>query len=546
VAASNYAPTQTPGELAAGVSPVNTTYPVGYVDRYVNNTTPGTGSNDMALAFNKAFLVSQQVGCGIRFGATKPYLFLSPVNYTTAGQPNLNGVLTIYDGAPSTAQQNMPIIANHTGHVFDCSGTPGCIFFNVGIASGFNSLVSGGNLPNNTGLSPKTGFFFARNNANTSGHQGPTAGILALYNCNVVGSFSVSNFYNYAAEQDLIIGGYWSNTFSTGPTATMLWTSSNIKSQTSTYQTLAQGVAQSCTDHKVFGGEFLNYGGQSTGSDVFYIEGVASHRTYAPYVYCNGGRSLLYCDMSANAPSFYVTMDGWDGETSVPQYGILFSGTSGNTPGNWKIDNCRLPNSTLAITVQGSVSGVTLDNFRIRALIDPANNGISIPGTIQNSVFDTGGLNLNIGSSHNNSLTGDSSKWTIGARSGDTWNDTTSQNRNWVPTFTSGFTFGSGGTTTAVGKFNFIGGSAKINLLLSNSSSIAWTTGAVMNGNLGTTAIGTPSIPTCTSTEPLAVYNYTTGAFVGMAYMSGNTIVFAFTQGASSNTFLLAGTYDCS
>lgn len=49
---------RTGAEITAGVTPVNSQYPEGYVDRYGNNTTPGT--TDMTTAIKNAYLVAKQ------------------------------------------------------------------------------------------------------------------------------------------------------------------------------------------------------------------------------------------------------------------------------------------------------------------------------------------------------------------------------------------------------------------------------------------------------------------------------------------------------
>jgi hypothetical protein len=49
---------KTPAEIAAGVTPVNYAYPPLWVDRYGNNTTPGT--TDMTAAINAALAVAGQ------------------------------------------------------------------------------------------------------------------------------------------------------------------------------------------------------------------------------------------------------------------------------------------------------------------------------------------------------------------------------------------------------------------------------------------------------------------------------------------------------
>lgn len=53
---------QTPAEITAGVTPVNYTLDAGWVNRYGNNTTPGT--TNMSAAIQSAINVVKQQGYG--------------------------------------------------------------------------------------------------------------------------------------------------------------------------------------------------------------------------------------------------------------------------------------------------------------------------------------------------------------------------------------------------------------------------------------------------------------------------------------------------
>lgn len=70
---------RTAAEIAAGVTPVNYGYPVGYVDRYGTNTTPGT--TVMLTAVQDAFkVVIQQGGGAVTFLAGESYYLGNPLN----------------------------------------------------------------------------------------------------------------------------------------------------------------------------------------------------------------------------------------------------------------------------------------------------------------------------------------------------------------------------------------------------------------------------------------------------------------------------------
>jgi len=265
-------------------------------------------------------------------------------------------------------------------------------------------------------------------------------------------------------------------------------------------------------------------GGASPGSDIFYLEQSDWLSIYGSYVYCPNGRSDLYMD-GTYAPTNYVTLNGIDGDVGTyPQFGICFS-TSTATPSYWHIEKCRLPNTLFAMGVAGSSSAVTIDNFRIKSLIDPGNNGINIPGILQNSVLDLGATPLNAGFSNNNQLTGFSDRWTIGSRTADHWSDTGTLNKTisqaTQPTFllTSAGITSSGGALVANARLALRGQCLDFQVILASTS-----------GNLAITANSTVTLfaPGGQSLGPVAVgtgmaIDQVVGTCNGVSVISGGS-----------------------
>lgn len=402
----------TAAEIAASVTPVNYAYPPLTVDRYGTNTSPGV--TPMEVAFNSAVKVGLVAGGTVRYGATSPYLLNNPINVTTAGSPNMFGLVIRNEQGPASTSFVAPsLIANHTGHVFDLTGTPNVVFENVSIGTG--------------AATPKTAFFQARTSPSIS------VGITRFMNCAVQGSFSVACYYNYGAEDDQIVGGYWQNNYTGGASKVLQYTGFNIAGQTSSFQTVMSGQA-SAIDHKIFGGEFFN-NSSNAAADCIGIETSDSVKIFGPWMYCASasanGRSLVYVDMTNGASNFCL-LQGITGEqsTHLQNYGVLFSNHVA-TPSGWTIDSCKLNNGLFAIATLNA--GTILDSFHIRQISEGASTGISVPGTIQTSTLDTGAVPLIIGTSKNSTLIGYSDRWTVTTRTDDFWIDSGTVNKSWTP-----------------------------------------------------------------------------------------------------------------
>jgi hypothetical protein len=312
------------------------------------------------------------------------------------------------------------ILARHNGHVIDLTGTEGAQFRNVCIT-------------NAGGSTPLTGFYQSRNSS--VGPSGPSVGQTRFENCNVIGAFSIACYYNYGAEGDEIVGGFWMNTYTTTGAAVMVWTANNRfqgvqPATSSTFQPIPN-TSQSCIDHKIIGGDFNNLSGNAA-ADVIYIESIVDLKVFGPWLSCSngsaGGRSLIYCDM-VNGPSNLIQLYAIQGENlggaANPTYGIALSNNA-QTPTGWTVDGVYWNVQSAAI------NGNTFDNlyfYNVQGTDNATNSSKINLTTLQNSIAIGPGMTITVVNSTGNCLIGDSSRWTIVTRQHDQWIDTGSANQ---------------------------------------------------------------------------------------------------------------------
>lgn len=395
---------RTAAETSASVTVVNPWYPPLTVDRYVTNIS---GVTDTVSGWNAAIKVAKTSGGTVRYGATAPYLVMSPIDCTQAAGSTQFGFTIVQEANFTASTLNPPtypsIIAKHTGHVFDCAGATGINFENVTVGT-------------DTTTFPKTCWFLARNTAGSSQ-------IHRFTKCMVHGKFSNSIVYNYGSENEQYVGCQFFNVSTGAGTRVITWTGSNISSLSSTFIAIATGV-QSCIDHQVIGGQFWNASGDAA-ADVFYLEGATdSIKIHGPWVKCGvqggaGGRAIVYVDGTNSISNFIsiynLTTEHAGGGVNQNKYGILFSNNV-RTPTGWMIDGGVWDNQTFAIACAGA--SVALDNFTIRDISESVSHGISVPGTLQNSYF-AGPNVLSIGTSSRNFIVGFKVGMTITTRSND-------------------------------------------------------------------------------------------------------------------------------
>jgi hypothetical protein len=478
---------RTQAEILAGVIPTSTAYAQGNVFRY---GAVGDGVTNDAPAFQQAINVVRNSG-GTVFVPMPSVAFLlaTPLNCTTnTGQPTRGftfrgdtNVIAVTNHAPYYPA----IIAKHTGHVFDCSGSYGINFYDLNIGT-------------DTATTPQTCFFLARSMVGNSQ-------IFRFTNVRVLGSFTKSVVYNYGSEDPVFVGCEFYN-YSTAPgTKVITITSTNIFRLASTFISIASGV-QSCIDHNFFGCVFLNNSTDSA-ADLFYFDYTAYVKVTNCWMCMAGGRSLVYHD-GTNGPSQLCQFIGITVESiSAQRYGYYFDNHQ-CTPSGWRIES-----TIIQCTTKWLIAGplVTLDSFWIGQVIEFQDRGISVPGTLQNSWVFYYGL-ITIGTSVSNTLVGAPNKWTIITRTADNWIDTTT-NKTWSAN-TSALSV-SGGFTTNRGIVTYHGRLVTVNLTLAAGTSIRCAQ--------GTQIAGLPVASTDYSAS-VQVMNLSTGAFVGNGYVTGSSV----------------------
>lgn len=498
---------QTADELLSSVTVVNYAYEPLIVDRYGTNTTPGT--TGMAAAFNAAVKVAKVSGGVVRYGKTAPYRLEAAINCTDSTTDNQPGY-TIRGDAPFSLDAPRGLVADHTGHVFDCTGAAGIHFDNVTVGTGTSS--------------PDVCWLLARNSHNLSQSHRFT-------NCRAIGEFSKTILYNYASESGVYHGLYLWNTATNAGTSVVDISANNIRSLSSSFVTIATG-AQSCIDHQFFGGQFVNTSGDAA-SDVFRLDQASSLKFFGAWGACFGvasnGRALIYVDL-ANGASSLITVHGFTGEQSsgfIQTYGILFSNTL-STPTKWDISACVLPCATAALSAGANV---TLDSMTWRNVYEPNNRGIAAPGTIQNSILDTDSLTVVIGTSTKNKLCGQSNQWTITTRSNDIWEDMGSTNKTWTPN-TSALTV-TGALTISHKRCLFYGNMVTVSMQMAAATSIVCAAGIHITG-LPTTVIEVSGNVT--------VHNVTTNVRIAGGYVDGTGINLPAIN-VTTDSILITATY---
>lgn len=494
---------QTPGELAAGVVPINYGYLARDIDRYATNTTPGTTS--MRAALQAAINVAKQDGGDVTVGNTGVYLIDGAIDGTTPVGSNVQGFRIIGKGRPNANTSGAPyqpaLILRTRG--FDFTGNRGLELQNL-------TLLGDSTSP------PDIGVLIARNSDKASQ-------IVTMRDVRMIGKFGTSCVYNYGSEDDSYHGCYFENDNTASGTSCVILTGNNIKGVTSTFTTIATGPL-STIDHDFYSCQFFNAAGTAT-SDCIYVEASDSPKVFGGWGYSSSGtasgRSLIYVDQT-NTTSNFGTIIGFTGEDGGighnQSFGIAFSNHA-QTPSGWNIQSDKLVNATAAISA-GTLT--TLDNFHVK-LVGASGGGLVAPGIVQQSVIDSVAMTLVIGSVPNTVLIGFRSAWTVGDYTNSFVIDSGTSTKTWTPaagTLTHGGVLG-----FSTKKWLYSGNMAHFSFIMSDSVSITATLGQTITGLLaGAAAIGMVSF-----------INFTTGAALGQGYVTGSTIVVStpFSVGAS-------------
>lgn len=512
---------RTTAEVAAAVTPTNFSYPPGYVDRYGTNTIPGTTS--MVAAFNAAIAVAQRSGGAngnvVTYGRSAPYFLDSPVNCTTGpGQvPSAKGIIIRGECQFLAITNNSPaypgILAKHTGHVFDCTGTYGIVFENVTIGTDLSTY-------------PQTGWFLARGTDKNSQH-------VHFMNCGFIGKASKAVLYNFGSENSLQIGCTFINRATDAGAKTVWLTGSNILGLTSTFQTVGSGGGTPCTVHLFQGGEYHNWGSSATG-DVFAFDG-CSKITLSDFFVSTGSatsacRSYIYCE-TLNGVTNNVTIRGLVSEQNSfnPNYGVTF-GTTAGTPAAWLLDNNEFTVNTSKLFAP---STIICDGFYLRALIsDTGSPNINFAGTLQNSVIDEVETTIVIATSTNNRITAQIGNLAITTRSNDFW--TCVGPLTWTPG-TGALTHG-GTLTVSNVQVQYQGGEVIHNCDLSDTVSISCAQGTALTGLLRAGS---------TDSALSIVTNRNTGVIIGTAQVSGTSLLLPAISVGAGVVITITARYFC-
>lgn len=454
-----------PSETAAGLVEANLTFghAVGDVRRY---GAVGDGVANDGPAFQTAIFVARKTVAGVLTGtggrvyvprppvAGKFYLITQALDVSISAQPNDPGVTIIGDGGSIGAPY---IVLKHTGHGFDLTGANRVTFADLSIGT-------------DTVTVPKTIFLAARNSTKGS------AGHHTFFNVAAIGYASNAIYYNYASEDDKLTDCVFYNFSLAAGTAVCVWSANNRFAMTSTFQVIASGPAISCIDHQVNGGEFLSLS-QSATSDVFYLD--QSDYVRLLNLWVNGsGRSIIFIDGSIASTNFLM-IHGVEVENSAPRanYSIRVTNDA-QVHSQWYIAHSKLSSAVFSIDVQPLA---TLDSAYIDHISEVTSQGFAFEGTMQSSYVNAGFMLMTVGTSKNNTLVGDSSRWTIGARTDDYWIDQGTVNKTWTPVLGAGFTV-TGALTISNKKMLKFGNLCFVTATFSAATSIVSTAGAVITG----------------------------------------------------------------
>jgi hypothetical protein len=479
---------RTAAEIAAGVVPVNYWIEPVDVDRYGTNSVPGV--TDMTAAFDAAFLVAKASGHDVTMGRTWPYRLNGPVNATQDAGSDQYGFNVRNIGNIAAVTNNPPtyptILADHGGHVFDCSGAIAIHWHGVTIGT-----LSGG-------TEPQTGWFCARNSAGSSSYH-------EWNSCGTLGRFSVAPRYLYGIEEYDCYSDFLYNDSTTAGTSCEVITANNIASLSSTFITIATGNRSTRAGRR-FGGSYINTSSNAT-ADVFKLDEVENWYSRDAFVACPG-RSIVFVDPTNN-PSNYCHISGMEVENGVePTYAICFGAAgAASTPTGWDITGSYLRADTRAIFAGANM---VLDNFTINGITEAANRGIEA-GTMQGSHV-TIPTSIVLAVDSNNKLEGNPDNWTITASSGH-WTDLRASH-TWSFT-TTGVTFT--GAQSNIAKLYADGHQVRVNVVLAAATSIVCAAGATIDG------LTWPAL--ASNYTAITVVNVNTGAAIPGGYINGTTIV---------------------
>lgn len=331
---------QSAAEVSAGVVPSNLQYPVGYVDRYGTNTTPGT--TDMTSAFNSAILVASKMGCSVTWGATAPYRCNSPINAT-----GVRGIV-FNDQSSGNYSNNTPsVIIGHTGHGFDIATSTELTFNNITFS-------------NVSGTVPKTCFFSARNAG------GAGCGIHRFNNCRLAFNATFSwFFYGYGSEENTFYGCETTN--NQAGSGLYSHNATNPSAYTSSFVTIASGAQSNAVHHHYAFGVF-NFGNSGSQTETCFVLENAVNFTAHGGIWAVA-HGLAYVNVIGNTATLNLTFDSIRGEPLggglQPLNGVLVSNTAG-VHQSWVFNNVTV-DSPGYLLVFNTAQTPSIQNLAMRA-----------------------------------------------------------------------------------------------------------------------------------------------------------------------------------
>jgi hypothetical protein len=508
---------QTAAEIAAGVTPTSLWYPEMNVLRY--GATGGGSINDSA-AFQAAINVAKVAGGEVFI--PKPsvyYLLTSALDCTVSASATYTAGFTVrMEGNPhfSANSPSGSIYAQHTSHVFDCTGNSAIDFYDLCVST-------------NASTTPQTCFLLARN---TSG----ASQVFRFFNCRVFGYFSVSLFYNYGSEDEQLIGCYFENYAATANgfnnaqyPKVCTWTANNIAAVTSINAGIIATGAQSTRHHHVVGGNFANAGAQAS-SDVFYLDQCFFLEVLHAWVACASGRAIVYVDPTNGTSSSISLIDLETEAGAAPAEFVQFSNpASGQTPVNWLLESCSCD---IATYVLNAGVNITCSGFRIRNCYSTG-GGINISGTLGYSFVECDALALTIATVSNSTIIGSSAGWTITTRTASKFLDTSAAtSRTWTP---SAGSFTGTGVGFADTEYTTDGTRCTVSFDVSASGgNLAYTAGTAITG-LPFPATRTPGL--------VSVYDFTGTTYIGSGWVDGNGLHLANSITSTAHVFFIEAQY---
>lgn len=284
---------------------------------------------DDALTFQKAIDAIAATGGVVALPPKSGgYNWLTPINLTFT--KTHQGIRIVGLGPVGIGGALVFITIKHTGHGFDCTGSSDLVFENI-------SLVG------DATTKPKTGWLLAR-----EGPANGAGGRHRFYNCRTYGYFTAAPVWSYGSEENDYHGCFFINLeLSCKVVVITGWnrTDNHPSGMSSSFVTISTGV-QSNLISNFFGGSYWVWGGAT--SDVFYLESASSVNITGAWMWSGNttpGRSLIYVD-STNAPSDFVHINGWHGESAgaglQQKFGILFGNEAARTMVGWSLRDARI------------------------------------------------------------------------------------------------------------------------------------------------------------------------------------------------------------